>query len=116
MYETHHDEGESDVIHTTVTFQNAKDVRQCGPRRALTVTIGNVDLPAFLSDGLVYIQAPLPLIFEAFVEDLPAFIIDLEIGVSTKGGTPLSLAGDGRAFLISPVAEPGVVRSCRFDR
>jgi hypothetical protein len=112
----YHDSGSSDDVFEAFTVPNAQDVRPSGPRRALKVTVGNVDLPAFLSNGLVYIQAPLPHIFEAFGESLPEFVRDLEVGVSTAGGTPLSLDGDGRAVLIPPLAEQGVVRSRRFDR
>jgi hypothetical protein len=116
VYETHHDQGESDDILATVQKSDVENFRASGSRHALTVTVGNVDLPAFISNGLVYIQAPLPNVFEAFGESLPEFVRDLEIGVSTTRGTPLSLDGNGRAVLIPPMAEQGVVRSRRFDR
>ena len=116
MFETQHDAGEDNDILATVAKSDVENFRASGSRRALTVTVGNVDLPAFLSNGLVYIQAPLPHVFEAFGESLPEFVRDLEVGVSTTRGTPLSLNGDGRAVLIPPVAEQGVVRSRRFDR
>jgi hypothetical protein len=112
----YHDAGPSDDVLEAFTVPNAQDVRASGPRRVVKVTIGDVDLPAYLSDGCVYIQAPLPLVFEAFGEDLSEFVRDLEVGVSTARGTPLSLDGNGRAILIPPLASEGVVRSRRFDR
>lgn len=61
-----------------------------------TVTIGDVDLPAFVSNGKLYVQATLTRIFEAFAEDLPAFVRDMEVRVSDSRGGALSLARDGR--------------------
>jgi len=116
MFETQHDAGEDNDILATVQKSDVENFRASGPRCALTVTVGNVDLPAFLSGGVVYIQAPLPHVFEAFGEDLSEFVRDLEVGVSTTRGTPLSLDGNGRAILIPTVAKQGVVRSRRFDR
>lgn len=75
---------------------------------ACTISIGNVDLPAFVSDGVVYIQAPLPDIFEAFAEDLSAFISDLEVRVSEAGSAALSLDRHGRAFYRAAVARTRV--------
>lgn len=61
-----------------------------------TVTIGDVDLPAFVSNGKLYVQATLTRIFEAFIEDLPAFVGDMEIRVSDSRGRTLPLTRDGR--------------------
>jgi hypothetical protein len=61
-----------------------------------TISIGDVDLPAFVSGGKLYVQATLTRIFEAFAEDLPAFIRDMEIRVSGPGGRTLPLTRDGR--------------------
>jgi hypothetical protein len=78
-------------------------------RRALKVTVGNTDLPAFLSNGELYIQAPLPSIFDAFAEDLPEFIGDLEIRVSRAGGGALPLDRHWCPVSGSPVALPCLV-------
>lgn len=97
MYSTEHDEaGDGNVIHTTLKITDAQALRAYPHTANLTVTIGNVDLPAFVSSGCLYIQAPLPLVFEAFVESLPDFVRDLEIRVSTTGGTTLPLDSNGR--------------------
>jgi hypothetical protein len=104
---------QGEVIHQTEQGQDAPEVRTARHVGAWTVTIGNVDLPAFLSHGLVYIQAPLPLVFEAFATDLPDFISDLEIRVSNAGGSSLSLDRNGRALYGETVAKSGMVRRGR---
>lgn len=80
---------------------NAENVRYPRPHCAYVVSIGNTDLPAFISDGILYVAAPLPLVFEAFAESFPEFVSDLEIGVSAEGGSTFSLDRDGR-----PVPSP----------
>lgn len=89
------------------------DAQKNGDDRSLvtlTVTVGDVDLPAFVSDGILYVQAPLPDIFKAFAEDLSEFLSDLEVRVSDSRGTALSFDSDGRPILESFLAEPSLVR------
>lgn len=90
---------------------NAEAFRSDRPRCPWTVTIGNVDLPAFISDGKLYVQAPLPFIFEAFAEDFSEFYGDLEVRVSNARGRTLSLDSDGRPVYGAQLAEPSMVRS-----
>lgn len=78
-----------------------------------TITIGDVDLPAFISDGILYVQAPLPSVFKAFAEDVSEFICDMEIRVSKEGGPAFSLDSNGRPVPGTPVAKPLVVRRRR---
>lgn len=103
----------SERIRNYVLSQIAKaDVAQNGNHRqepTLTISIGDVDLPAFVSAGILYIQAPLPKLFEAFAEDLSEFISDLEVRVSTPGGASLSFDSDGRPILESHLVEPELV-------
>jgi hypothetical protein len=98
------------VVHEAEPFEDAPSFRNNEPRRAFVVTVGNVDLPAYVSDGAVYIQAPLPLVFEAFAESISDFVRDLEVRVSDTRGRALSLDGAGRALLAPRMAESGVVR------
>lgn len=102
-----------DIVHTSESESHASNVRQGGPRANLKVTIGNVDLPAFISNGQLYVQAPLPHVFEAFAEDLSAFLRDMEVRVSVEGGAPLPLDGDGRPVHGTTMAKPRMVRSGR---
>lgn len=90
--------------------------RADSPDCTFTVVVGNTDLPSFISNGILYVQAPLPLIFEAFAEDLPAFVSDMEVRVSTKGGPAFSLDRDGRPIPSATVAEQGVVRNRSVER
>lgn len=70
-----------------------------GPKRPIIVRIGNTNLPGFLSDEGITVQAPLGQLFEAFGEDVAEYIHDLEIGISTTGGTALSPDGIWGAIL-----------------
>ena len=99
----------SNVILSTLAEQDAQAVRDSGSDCTLTVTIGNTDLPAFVSGGRLYIQAPLPHVFRAFAEDLSEFISDMEIRVSTAGGASLSLDSDGYPVSGAPVAFQSLV-------
>jgi hypothetical protein len=101
---------QGDIVHETEQGEDAPTIRLRRSRGALTVTVGDVDLPAFVSNGQLYIQAPLPLVFEAFAESLSDFIRDMEIGVSGAGGRSLSLDRDGRPVFGAGVAKPRVVR------
>lgn len=111
MYETHHDTWEGDAVHTTQQITDAQALREDFEGAAFTITVGNTDLPAFVSDGKLYVQAPLPLVFKAFAENLSDFISDMEIRVSDARGRPLSLDRNGRPIYRAPMAESSVVRS-----
>lgn len=111
MYETHHDTWDDHAIHATVQVADAQDIRDNRQDCPLKVTIGNTDLPAFLSNGVLYVQAPLGLFFEAFAEDISAFVRDLEIRVSDKRGTALPLDGDGGSVSRKTLAKSRVVRN-----
>lgn len=80
---------------------------------ALKVTLCDVDLPAFVSDGQLYVQAPLQRIFEAFAEDLSAFLGDMEVRISAETGRgALPLDRHWCPVSGAPVAIPCVVRGC----
>jgi hypothetical protein len=104
---------QGEVVHQTEQVEDAAPLRNYRPRNSFVVTIGNTDLSAFVSDGVVYIQAPLTHIFEAFAEDISAFIRDLEVRISDAGGSSLSLDSDGRPVYGKAVAESRVVRGRR---
>jgi len=102
-----------DIIHTSEPQPYAASLRHNRQTGTITVTVGNTDLPAFVSDGRLYIQAPLPLIFEAFAESLPDFVRDMEIRVSVAGCSTLSLDSDGRPISSQGVAKSRMVRRGR---
>jgi hypothetical protein len=105
-----------DVIHQTFTEPHDATLRFDGQSGSLIVSIGHADLPAFVSDGRLYIQAPLPLVFEAFAESLPDFVRDMEIRVSDQRGSTLSLGTDGRPVSGARVAKSSVGRRSRQRR
>jgi hypothetical protein len=113
MYD--HDEyaGFSDIVYTPRPISDAEAFRADRPCGVVKVTLRDIDLPAKVSNGVLYIQAPLGLIFEAFAEDLPDFLGDMEIRISDSHGRAFSLDRDGRPFLIPPVVVQGMVRSRR---
>lgn len=111
----YHDSGPSDDVLEAFTVADAQDIRTSGPRPTLSVSIGNVDLPGFILEGVIYIQAPLTTIFQAFAEDLSAFVRDLEVGISDERGAPLSLDGNGRSVPIQRMAKSRVVRHRRIS-
>lgn len=117
MFETQHDDaGDGHIIHTTLSFADAQDRSIHHAGATLKVTIGNVDLPAFVSDGKLYVQASLGLLFEAFAENLSEFLRDMEVRVSTARGATLSLDRDGRPVHGAGMAESSVVSDRGIER
>jgi hypothetical protein len=89
--------------------ENAPYLRYVEKGGLIEVVIGDTHLPAFVSSGILYIQAPLPHIFKAFAEDLSYELRGMEIRVSSEGGPALSLDGDGRPVYSKGMAFEGVV-------
>jgi hypothetical protein len=116
MSEEQHYTWQGDVVHQAESESHVATLRQNGWRGSFTVTIGNVDLPAFVSDGKLYIQAPLPLVFQAFAEDIRAFLRDMEIRVSDARGAPFPLDRNGRPVPGARVAKSRVVRRSGVGR
>jgi hypothetical protein len=116
VYEHDTPEGEDFTVHTAVAQPHAQTLRKDRSGGPFTVTLGDTDLPAFLSDGVLCIQAPLRLLFEAFAEDFSAFLRDLEIRISDSRGTPFSLDCHGRPVSLPGLAEPRVVSNRRWRR
>ena len=104
---------QGDIVHETQSEPHVATLRYDRQKRSVVVAIGNVDLPAFISNGQLYIQAPLPLLFEAFAEDVSEFIRDMEVRVSSAGGGTLSLDRDGRPVYSTRLAQSRLVRRGR---
>lgn len=116
MFEVHHESGDGYEFHSTVQIENAEALREDRRGGSFTVTIGNTDIPAFVSNGVLYLQAPLGLFFEAFAEDLPAFLHDMEVRISDSRGTAFSLNCHGAPVSLAGLAEPRVVSNRRRRR
>jgi hypothetical protein len=102
-----------DFVQQAVALANAEKDSPRRSRRALVVTIGNVDLPAFVSNGLLYVQAPLPRIFDAFAEDISEFLSDLEVGISVARRASFPSARIRRSISRPTVASARLVRRSR---
>jgi hypothetical protein len=83
-------------VHAKVTVTAAEADVPVRQAINLKVTVRDIDLPAFVSDGKLYIQAPLGLFFEAVAEEISASIRDLEVRISNESGTSFSLDSVGR--------------------
>ena len=94
-----------------VTRSDAAENRNHRQDGHYIVTIGHVDLPAYVSNGVLYVQAPLAYIFEALGEDISEFISDMEVRVSKARRSALSYDRPGRAIYRSRVVGAGVVRN-----
>jgi hypothetical protein len=116
MYQHDTYAGISDTVHTSLAVEDAEALRKDRQSGTFKVTIGDVDLPAYLSNGVLFVQAPLGLFFEAFAEDLPAFLRDMEVRISDSWGTAFSLNCDGRPVSLAGLAEPRVVSNRRWRR
>jgi hypothetical protein len=116
MYEIWHDSGPGDEVYITEQIADVETLRKDGRGGSFKVTIGDVDIPAYLSNGVLYLQAPLGLFFEAFAEDLPSFLRDMEVRISDSRGTAFSLNSDGRPVSLKGLAEPRVVSNRRWRR
>ena len=101
--------GTNNRIHKKVPLSHAKEIRPGRPRSDGYITVGHVDLPVIVSNGVCYIQAPLPHIFEAFGESLPEFLRDMEIGIPETRGSALSPDDIWRAISRSIVVKSRLV-------
>lgn len=96
-------------VQRTKPKTNAPVLRHVEPGGLIEVVIGDTHLPAFVSDGILYVQAPLPHIFKAFAEDLSYELRSMETRISREGGSALSLDGDGRPVHSKGMAFEGLV-------
>lgn len=116
MHYEHDDAGDGHIVHTAISEPNAQTLRQDRRGGSFTVTIGDVDLPAFVSHGVLYLEAPLGRVFEAFAENISEFLRDMEVRISDSRGTAFSLDSNGHPVSIAGLAEPRVVRNSGWRR
>jgi len=103
--------GLSDDVFAQVTQQVLEAMQPGLTAVALTVTLCDVDLPAFVVDGELYVQAPLPLIFDAFAAYISDGLSVLETRVSETRSAALASAHLQPTVLEQIVAEQSVVRN-----
>lgn len=93
----------------TLAKPSAEIAQPVRPHCNWYVVIGDAYLPAFFSDGCVYVQAPLPQLVEAITRGISNLLGNLEIGISKAGCATLPLDRFGRPVLGAWLAEPVVV-------
>lgn len=101
------------AVHQAVTVADAQANRANRPRRPFTISIGDIDLPAYVSGGVVYIQAPLPHILKAVGAHVSDILSGVEARVSVARSGALPSAGDGGPVHRPRVAKPRVVPDSR---
>jgi hypothetical protein len=99
----------SDDILETESVSDAEAIRTDKPEAAFTITVCDVDLPAFIYCGELYVQAPIQDIFDAFVSAMCGSIRHLETGISETRSAALSSAALQRVLPGFRVAERYVV-------
>jgi hypothetical protein len=92
--------------------QNGADFAE-GP---FTISVCDVDLPAFIWDGAVFVQVPLEGFFDAITAAVLDSLRDLEVRVSEAGRAALSSTDFRSALPRTPVVESRVVRDSGEQR
>jgi hypothetical protein len=87
--------------------------QRCG---AFTITVRDVDLPAFVSHGTVYVQTPLQGFFDATPAQVSADIRRMETRVSEAGRAALAPDSAAHTVLSKRMVVSRVVRSGRRRR
>lgn len=99
------------IVQCIVQTQDAETVLAGGQKCPLEVVIGHTYLPAFISEGKLYVQAPLGHVVQAVTQEISALFGNLEVGVSGPGSPAFSLDSDGRPLPSAWLAESDLVRS-----
>lgn len=100
----------SDLFKAIAREIDAAD-EQGRPIGVVKVSFCDVDIPAIVSNGAVYISLPLPFLFEAIASRVPERFRDMEVRVSIEGSAALPPDSPGGAFHREDVVIEGVVRS-----
>jgi hypothetical protein len=106
---TPNEAGNSDDVFKAEPEQDAEAIRTDTPEAAFTIAICDVDLPAFIYRGELYVQAPIQDIFDAFAASMCGSIRHLETGISETRSAALSSAALQRVLPGFRVAERYVV-------
>lgn len=90
MHTTEGSARDDSLILETLSEQDASYLREDRPEGAITLTVGNLDIPAFVSDGRVYVEVPLSGFCETLEPSVSIRFSYLEAGVSDTWRTTLS--------------------------
>jgi hypothetical protein len=110
MHTTDEQSWDRDDLYEAIASEIDAAYIKAGPRGALTVTVRNFDVPACVSNGILYIQIPFLHLLEAVAASIPASLCNMETGISAEGGTALSLDRIGTPLPESELVVESVVR------
>lgn|GEM_PF-6405938 len=99
-----------DIVHQAEQVAHAAADGADFAEGPFTISICDVDLPAFIWNEVVYVQVPLQGFFDAVAAAISHGLSDLEARISEAGRTALSSADFRRELSRSPVVGQGVVR------
>lgn len=109
MHNAEESQGQRDIVHEAEQVANAAQDSPDFAEGPFTIAFRDVDLPAFIFHGVVYVQMPLEGFLDAVTASLYAVLRDMEIGISEAGRAALS-SDDFRATLPrATVAGEGLV-------
>jgi len=94
-----------DDVLEAIALAVAEAMRDGAESEAFIFSLCDVDLPAFVRNGTLYVQAPLPLVFDAFAAYVSDGLSHLEARISEARSAALALDSDGRAVHRAPVVE-----------
>lgn len=93
-----------------ITVANVEDLRGMRRNCAVTVAIRHADVPAEISFGTIYVQAPLGHVLETLAAYLPEIVRDLETRIPSAWGASLSPTDFWDSIHGEGLAVPRVVR------
>lgn len=86
------------------------------PFGVVKVSVCDVDIPATVSEGIIYIQIPFPFLLKAVAAGIPDSLRHLEARISVTGRGSFPSARYGRPVFSKRVALEGVVRDGKVER
>ena len=93
----------------TVAHAAAEDPSPVRQVANFKVSIGDADIPAFISEGKLYVQAPLGYIWKAIAAAISREFGNMEVGISVEGRSALPLDSVGNPVSSAPMAVEGMV-------
>jgi len=104
----------SNAVLEEIESEDDEDISSDRSICPFVITVCDVDLPAFISNGVFYLQAPLFDVLKACHETLYTGGYGVEVRVSGTWGTALPPADHERAVHRARMAFKSLVRSGRF--
>lgn len=98
-----------DLIQQAQSIADAAMRSTSGTVHPFTLVICDVDVPCFITDGEVYVQAPLQIVHDALSAQMVEFLRDLEARISETRRAALASVGVFPAVHVTNVVSGDVV-------